>query len=64
MELTLSAEEREFLSNILFQRHRELLNEIAHTEHREFKQGLLKDERLLDALVCRLRATATQEVRR
>ena len=63
MELTLSAEEQEFLSNILVQRHRELLNEIAHTEHREFKQGLLKDEKLLDALVCRLRATATQEVR-
>lgn len=63
MELTLSSEEQEFLSNILDQRHRELLNEIAHTEHREFKQGLLKDEKLLDSLVCRLRGTAAQELR-
>ena len=56
MELTLtfSAEEQEFLSNILRQRHRELLNEIAHTDHREFKQELLKDEKLLDSLLCRL----------
>lgn len=63
MELTLSAEEREFLSNILDQRHRELLNEIAHTDRREFKQGLLKDEKLLDSLVCRLRGTAEKELR-
>ena len=63
MELTLSAEEQEFLSNILGQRHRELLNEIAHTDHREFKQGLLKDEKLLDSLVCRLQGTAVQEFR-
>jgi len=63
MDLTLSAEEQEFLSNILEQRHRELLNEIAHTDHREFKQGLLKDEKLLDSLVCRLRGTAVQELR-
>ena len=63
MELTLSAEEQEFLSNILDQRHRELLNEVAHTEHREFKHELLKDEKLLDSLVCRLRGTAVQELR-
>ena len=63
MELTLSAEEQEFLSNILYQRHRELLNEIAHTENREFKHGLLKDEKLLDSLVCRVRGTAVQELR-
>jgi len=63
MELTLSAEEQEFLSNILEQCHRELLNEIAHTDHRAFKQGLLKDEKLLDSLICRLRETAVSEVR-
>jgi hypothetical protein len=63
MELTLSVEEQEFLSNILERRHRELLNEIAHTDHRVFKQGLLKDEKLLDSLVCRLRGTAVPELR-
>ncbi len=63
MELILSAEEQAFLSNILEKCHRELLNEIAHTDHREFKQGLLKDEKLLDSLVCRLRGTAVQELR-
>lgn len=63
MELTLSAEEQVFLSNILERCHRELLNEIAHTDHREFKHGLLKDEKLLDSLVCRLRGTSVQELR-
>jgi hypothetical protein len=63
MELTLSAEEREFLSKTLEQCHRELLNEIAHTDHREFKMGLLKDEKLLDALICRVRGTAVQGLR-
>jgi hypothetical protein len=58
MELTLSVEEQELLSNILERFHRELLNEIAHTEHREFKQGLLKDEKLLVSLIGRLRGTA------
>ena len=63
MELTLSDQEREFLLNILEQRHRELLNEIAHTDHREFKQGLLGNEKLLDSLVCRLRGIAVPEHR-
>jgi hypothetical protein len=58
MELTLSVEEQALLSNILERCHRELLNEIAHTDHREFKQGLLKDEKLLVSLVGRLRGTA------
>lgn len=63
MELTLSAEEQEFLLSILERRNRELLREIAHTDHREFKQGLRRDEKLLDSLVCRLRETAVQELR-
>jgi hypothetical protein len=62
MELTLSTEEQQFLSNILEQRDRELLHEIAHTDHREFKQELLKDEKLLDSLICRLRRTAVPEL--
>lgn len=63
MELTLNAEEQEFLLNILEQRERELLREIAHTDHREFKQGLRRDEKLLDSLVCRLQETAVQGIR-
>ena len=63
MELTLCPEEQEFLSNVLEQHHRELLNEIAHTDHREFKQGLLKDEKLLDSVLGRLRGNAAQELR-
>ena len=62
MELTLNAEERELLLSILEQRHRELLKEITHTDHREFKQGLRKDERLLESLLGRLRGAAVQDL--
>lgn len=62
MELTLSAEEQKLLLNILEQYHQELFNEIAHTDHREFKQGLLKNEKLLESLVGRLRESAVQEL--
>ena len=58
MELILSDEEREFLFNILEQRHQELLKEIAHTDRREFKQALRKNEQLLDCLIGRLRGEA------
>jgi hypothetical protein len=64
MELSLNVEEQGFLSNILEQHHRELLNEIAHTDHREFKQGLLKDEKLLSSLLSRVQGTAVPEPRR
>lgn len=63
MELTLSREEQEFLARTLEHCHRELLNEIAHTDHREFRQGLLRDEKLLDSLVSRLHETAVPDVR-
>jgi hypothetical protein len=63
MELTLSTEEQDLLSKILERYHQVLLNEIAHTDHREFKQGLLKDEKLLESLAVRLQATAVQELR-
>jgi hypothetical protein len=48
MELTLSTEEQQLLLDILEQRHRELLKEISHTAHRDFKQGLRKNEQLLE----------------
>ena len=62
MELILTDEERDFLLNTLEQRRRELLNEIAHTDRREFKQGLRRDEELVESLVCRLERVR-QEVR-
>lgn len=64
MELILSDEEQEFLSNILEERHRELLEEIAHTDRREFKEGLRRTEKLLESLVVRLKGTAVQGFRR
>jgi hypothetical protein len=63
MELTLSDEEQEFLSNILEQRLRELLEEIAHTDHREFREGLRRSEKLLESLLFRLQATTAQGFR-
>jgi len=63
MELILSDEEHDFLLNILEQRHHELLSEIAHTDTREFKQGLRRDEKLLDSVICRLRAALMPELR-
>jgi hypothetical protein len=62
MELTLSTEEQELLSNVVERFHRELLNEIAHTDNREFKQGLIKDEKLLESLISRLRGTSVGSV--
>ncbi|MBZ5571836.1 MAG: hypothetical protein LAO09_08155, partial [Acidobacteriia bacterium] len=58
MELTLHTEEQQLLLSILEQRHQELLKEIAHTDHREFKQGLRKNEKLLDSMLSRLRGAA------
>lgn len=63
MELTLSGEEQEFLVSILEQRQQELLAEISHTDRREFKQGLRKNEDLLESLLARLRTAEVQGVR-
>lgn len=63
MELILNTEEQELLLRILEQCHRELLKEIAHADHHEFKQGLRKNEKLLDSMVSRLRRAAGQELR-
>jgi len=63
MELALNTEEQQLLLSILEQRHQELSKEIAHTDHREFKQGLRKNERLVDSMFNRLRGVAVQEVR-
>jgi len=63
MELTLSTEEQQLLLDILEQRHRELLKEISHTAHRDFKQGLRKNEQLLESMMGRLRGVPAQELR-
>ncbi|HEX8712360.1 MAG TPA: hypothetical protein VF730_10840 [Terracidiphilus sp.] len=63
MELTLSNEEQEFLINVLKQCHRELLEEIAHTDRREFREGLRRNEKLLESLVDRLQGAAVPGVR-
>lgn len=56
MELTLTTEEWELLSEILGERHSALLREISHTDHREFKLALRRREQLLDSVMNRLRA--------
>lgn len=63
MELTLNTQEQQLLLSILEQRHQELIREIAHTDHREFKQGLRKNEKLLEAMVGHLRDAAVQDLR-
>ena len=55
MLLSLSTEEHDFLITILEQRHRELMKEIWHTDNRDFKDLLRKQEKLLDAMLLRLR---------
>ena len=62
MELILSSEEQALLLSMLEQRQRELLKEISHTDHYEFRQGLRKNEKLLDSMLRRLRGAAVQEL--
>jgi len=57
MELTLTHEEYQLLSEILEHRRRELLKEISHTDHHEFKMTLRTQERLIESILNRLRAT-------
>lgn len=63
MELILSDEEKELVVNILEQHHRELLHEIARTDSREFKQGLRRNEQLLESLISRMRGAAIPGMR-
>jgi hypothetical protein len=56
MEVTITPEEGELLIELLEQRQRELLREISRTSHHEFKLVLRKNEKLLEAVLLRLRA--------
>lgn len=58
MELTLSAQEQHLLEQILEARYRVLQKEIAHTDHREFKQTLRDNEKLIEAMLERLRTAS------
>ena len=55
MLLSLSTEEHDLLITILERRHRELMKEIWHTDNHDFKDLLRKQEKLLDAMLLRLR---------
>jgi hypothetical protein len=57
MELTLSAQEQQVLEAILEARYRVLQKEIAHTDHREFKQTLRDNEKVIEAVLNRLRVS-------
>lgn len=57
MELMLSSEERRLLVEVLEERQREFLREIAHTSHHDFKIALKNNERLLESVLNKLRAT-------
>jgi hypothetical protein len=58
MELSLNAEERELLVQILEQRHLEVQKEISHTDYRDFKQARRRNEGLIESMLGRLRAGA------
>ena len=59
MELVLTAEDRELLSQILERRLRELQKEISHTDHRQFKAMLRENEKRIDSMLGRLRMSIT-----
>ncbi len=54
MELTLTKEEQELLTQILEERHHELRKEIFKTDHHQFKQVLKDKERVMESLMEKL----------
>ena len=59
MELLLTAEEQQFLHEILERRLRELQKEISHTDHREFKAVLRENEKKIESILRRLRMSVS-----
>ena len=55
MDLSLTAEEREFVMSILEERQRELLREISRTHSHEFRVILQKNEGTLESVLTKLR---------
>ncbi len=54
MELQLTIEERELLTRLLEEKHRELLKELSHTDSYEFKQLLRQREKALEGILAKL----------
>ena len=63
MELTLTTEEREILTRLLEQRHREISKEISHTDNREFREFLRKNEETIEGILNQLRGTPVEALR-
>ncbi len=57
MELALNSEEKRLLMEILEERHREFLREASRAHHHEFGIGLRNNEKLLESLLNKLRAS-------
>ncbi|HET6181137.1 MAG TPA: hypothetical protein VFE61_29735 [Candidatus Sulfotelmatobacter sp.] len=62
MELELTGEDREFLSEVLERRLRELQKEISHTDHRDYKALLRGNEKRIESMLGRLRMSAIARV--
>jgi hypothetical protein len=62
MELELTGEDREFLSEVLERRLRELQKEISHTDHRDYKALLRGNEKRIESMLGRLRMSAIVRV--
>ncbi len=61
MELKLSAQEQEFLIDILEEHYLHLQREISRTDHREFKQKLRDHEALIESILDRLRTMSVAQ---
>jgi hypothetical protein len=59
MELVLTIEDRELLSEILERRLRELQREISHTDRREFKALLRGKEQRIESMLSGLQMSAS-----
>jgi hypothetical protein len=54
MDLKLTPEEQELVSEVLEEHHRTLLREISRTDHHEFRVVLKKKEKLLESVLNKL----------
>ena len=62
MEISLTAEERKLLIDVLEERHRELLREISRATHNQFKLALKENEKLLQSVIGKLHESGTERL--
>jgi len=62
VELTLTEEERQLLTDILNERHLELQREIFRTDHHQFKDSLKHKQTLLESLLAKMNAAHLVQV--